>query len=761
MNHRHKNLQRKITPLASALLLALYGTASSAQGLMLEEVIVTAQKRSESLQDVPASINAFSGDTLKDFNALKFGDLESLTAGLQIDSLSARSGQMSLRGITHNPASAADATVNTYWNQAVVDSNAVFQQMFDIERIEVLRGPQGTLAGRTSPAGAINMHTAKPNLAEQEGEIRATVTDNGGLNTQIAASFPLIPGKLAVRVAGVFDESDLDEIKNDLTDEVSNEQTSAGRISISWEPNESFSADLAVQYLEREIDDIQVLAGTPIGSATLDPNGVLGELDTYDRRDVRVGVNGEADNTDADFLNTSLVMNWDLENHTIISVTGYHQTNSTRVYDFSRGNANPDVVQETISIDDRTDWSQELRIASDGNDSWDYMVGAYYENSDIYFGQETIFPVVAPAVGGRDLQFPADVTRLGLFTHNQFFLSEDWTLQVGIRYQEVEVDRELATYAGDSGIVAPSRTLAPGELGTQILSDANESYKEDAVTGQVSLLYSLSNDVNLYGLVATGWRPGGVTITPSVLAEEQLLFDSEDSISYELGFKSTLMDGAMRLNGSIFFQDFDDYISRVNAVSVRDINGRVQTSGLTTNGDAEVWGAELDMNANLSENWFVGGTLSYTNGEFADGTTNPCNDFDSTGGAIIPTGQANATCDVGGDPIGRAADWSASINSEYSIPFDSFEGYGRILYAYTGEQFTPDLGDLDTYSTVDAFIGIRAEQWDVELFARNLFDEEAIITGTANALAVGQPTGYAARFPIPARRVGIAASYRW
>jgi iron complex outermembrane receptor protein len=761
MNHHQKNQYQKMAPLASALLLALYGVAASAQELILEEVIVTAQKRSESLQNIPASINAFSGKTLKDYNALKFADLESLTAGLQIDTLSARSGQMSLRGITHNPASAAEATVTTYWNQAIVDSNAVFQQMFDIERVEVLRGPQGTLAGRTSPAGAINMHTAKPNLAEQEGELRATVTDNGGLNTQIAASFPLIPGELAMRVAGVFDESDLDEIKNDLTDEVSNEATSAARISISWQPNERFSADLAVQYLDREIDDIQVLAGTPIGSNILDPNGVLGELDTYDRRDIRVGINGESDNTDADFLNTSLVMNWDLESHTITSVTGYHETDSVRVFDFSRGNANPDAVQETISIDDRTDWSQELRIASDDNDNWDYMFGAYYEKSDIYFSQETIFPALAQAVGGRDLQFPADVARWGLFTHNQFFLNENWTLQMGLRYQEVEVDRELATYAGDTGLVAPSRTLAPGELGTQIISDANKSYKEDSVTGQVSLLYTLSDDVNLYGLVATGWRPGGATVTPSVLAEEQLLFDSEDSISYELGFKSMLMDGAMRLNGSIFFQDFDDYISRVNAVSVRDINGRIQTTGLTANGDAQVWGAELDMNANLSEYWFVGGTLSYTNGEFADGITNPCNDFDASGVPIIPTGQATAACDVGGDPIGRAADWSASITSEYSIPFDSFEGYGRILYAYTGEQFTPDLGDLDTYSTVDAFVGVRADQWDVELFVRNLFDEEAIVTGTANALAGGQPTGYAARFPIPARRVGVAVSYRW
>ena len=129
-------------------------------------------------------------------------------------------------------------------------SNAVYQQMFDMERIEVLRGPQGTLAGRTSPAGSINLHTARPNLEVPEGEVRATLSDNDGINTQAGASFPLIPGKLALRVAGVYDESELDEIENDLTGEVTDDETKAGRVSLSWLPTENFSVDLAVQYLE-------------------------------------------------------------------------------------------------------------------------------------------------------------------------------------------------------------------------------------------------------------------------------------------------------------------------------------------------------------------------------------------------------------------------------------------------------------------------------------------------------------------------------
>jgi len=163
---------------------------AAADDLVLEEVIVTAQKRSESVQEIPSTVNVIDGDALKDFNVLSFTDLGALSAGLRIDSLTGRSGRIVMRGIDFNPNSASEASVTTYWNQAILDSNAVFQQMFDVQRIEVLRGPQGTLAGRTSPAGSINIHTASPNLDEIEGEIRATVTDNDGVNTQVAASFP-------------------------------------------------------------------------------------------------------------------------------------------------------------------------------------------------------------------------------------------------------------------------------------------------------------------------------------------------------------------------------------------------------------------------------------------------------------------------------------------------------------------------------------------------------------------------------------------
>ena len=415
-----------------------------------------------------------------------------------------------------------------------------------------------------------------------------------------------------------------------------------------------------------------------------------------------------------------------------------------------------------MATDEREDFSQELRFASDGNETWDYMVGVYYENSDISFTQEQYLPPIFPiAPASLLLDFPADVDRWGLFTHNQFYLSDAWTLQVGLRYQDVEVERDLAVYAGSEGLAF----LPPGELFQQVLSEDNKLYEDDAVTGQVNLQYALGDDVNLYGLVATGWRPGGVTVTSALLPEEVLLFDPEDSISYELGFKSTLAGGAVRLNGALYYQEFDDYISRVNAINILDVTGDISTAGITVNGDAEVWGAELDLTALLSENWFLGGSLSYSKGEYSDGTELPCNEFDDDGAPVIPEGQFVATCDVSGESTPGVPEWTASINSEYSIPFGSLEGYGRVLYTYTGERLPlGDIDGVDPYHIFNLYLGVRGQQWNVEIFSSNLFDEEALRAGggtTNTPLVRGVPTGYGQRFPVPGRRIGLIASYSW
>jgi iron complex outermembrane receptor protein len=605
------------------------------------------------------------------------------------------------------------------------------------------------------------MHTAKPNLDEMEGEVRAQATDNSGVNTQIAFSYPLIPGQLGIRIAGVYDENDGDELENDLDGYTTNAETKAGRFSVSWLPTDTLSMDLAVQYLESDRDDIRVLEGTPENGDSLDPAGVLRELDTFDRAGAVVGFQGEIDNTDADFWNSSLVINWDIASHTVTSVTGYHDTDSNRTFDQANGNANPDNVIGRIAVDDRTDWSQELRIANDSNESWEYMVGAYYENSDAEFTQDNYIPPGHPlAPGSQLLRFPVELDRYGVFTHHKFYFADDWTLQIGARWQEQDSDRDLYVEGGPGGL--PAAGIEPGELIIQVLSEDQKDYDDDSITGEVTLQYQLNDDMMVYGHVGTGWRPGAITVTGAVLPEELLLFDSEDSISYELGFKSTLMGGAMRLNGALFFQDFDDYIARTNTLNILDVQGAITRGGLTYNGDAEVWGAELEMDANLSDNWSLGGSLSYTQTEWDDGTQIPCNEFDDSGAPVIPPGQPVAVCDAGGDPIGPAPEWTASIYSEYSIPFDAFDAYGRVLYTYTDERYNAKLGDLDSYQLVNLYLGVRREQWDISVFAENVFDEEEIRDGAfATATVRRNVTGYGDRWTVRQRLLGVSASYRF
>lgn len=740
--------------LSVAVATAFLAQGASAQ-FELEEIIVTAQKRAESIQDIPSSVSAVSGEALQEFNLLNFSDVEALSAGLGINKDTGRSGSITLRGITFDPSSAADAAVTVYQNDSVVDGNSAFQQMFDIERIEVLRGPQGTLAGRPSPAGVINIHTAKANPDQIEGYVRGVFTDNDGVNTQGAINLPLIEGKLAVRVAAIFDESDLNEVENHVSGEMSNDETEAARLSLNWRPTDSLDFDFTYQYLENDVTSISVLEGVPSGAPGLDPVGVLQSLSAFDKRGVRVG----SDQTSSKFENTTLNISWDIDSHEISSVTGYHKTDSIREFDRAEGNANPDFALYRTVTDERTDFIQEFRIANTDSATWEYMIGAYYEHSKAEFSQLNELPSVHPAApGGAVVSFPAEVNRYGLFTHNKFHLTDAWTLHAGLRYQEVEIERDLSLLAGPDGFIA----APPNTLVYQVLSEENKDDEDSAITGSLALHYVMSENLSFYSNISTGWRPGGITISGSPLPEDLLLFEDENSISYELGFKSTLMDGTMRLSGAFYYQEFEDYISRIEPLNTRELTGDIRNANLTTNSDFDVWGLELDVDVNLSKNWFIGAGLSYSKGEYADGESLPCNVFNAGGLAVIPAGESVSTCDASGQELDGTPDWSLTLNTEYVIPLDDFELYGRVLYRHIGERSNQDLGDLNAYDLVDLHLGIRGQQWEISAFARNLFDEEEVHDGSfATQSVAGRPTGYGARQLVPSRLVGLTLAYRY
>jgi len=747
-NHKSVSLKRTLS-IAIAAAIGSYTSASSAQSnLVLEEIVVTAQKRDQSLQEVPSSVSVITGSALNDYQMKSFADLEQLTPGLVADNLDARSGSISLRGIDYNPNSAAAQAVDAYWNDTPVSAlgGGVFQQMFDLERIEVLKGPQGTLQGKSSPAGAIILHTAKPDMEEMEGKVSAQVTDNSGFNTSGAVSLPLVPGKLSARIAGVFEQSDLDEAENIVTGDSRDKETKAGRLSLSWLATDTLSVDFAYQYLDNETTDFNTLQGNSLNDATLPT------LTASDRKGIQFN-NAEGEAT---YQRASLNVAWELDNHRIDWLSGWSDVDSSVAAENlnSEGFQVAQESQRQILEDDFDAWSQELRLSNTHGETWEYMLGIYFAEEEGDFTRYD-FRIGNGPDRDRVIITPFTNEYTAAFTHNIVHLTDALTAQLGLRWQNRKSSVESDVFAGEQGLFG----TPAGEFFATLVPEEAQEFDKDAVTGAVSLQYHFDEpDLTVYTSYSTGYRPGGVTVAATELGNI-LSFDEEDSWSAEVVFKSTLLDGRATLNGAVFYQEFDDYIARVSRVA---LSTSTNSAGITDNADAEVTGAELDFNVLLAENWTLGGGVSYVEAEFASGEELVCTLL-VDGVPVIPDGEVAATCDVGGNALGPQPDWSATLNSEYTQPISSFEGYVRGLLKYTGEREDADIDNLGAYQVFDLFVGIRSasHQWDVNIFARNLFDEDKIIRASSPGLHRRQPTGYQSVDVVAPRLIGLSARFNF
>lgn len=742
-------------------------------GLVLEEVIVTAQKREESVQDIPSTVNALGGDTLLEFNVFDFSDVEQLTPGLSLTNLDPRNSTISLRGVSFDPDSAATPAVQTYWNEIKVRSNVAFNQLYDMGRIEVLRGPQGTLQGSTSPGGSIQLHTRMPNMEAVDGQIQSTVADNDGFNTQLGLSLPIIAGSLAARIAGVYDQSDLEQIENLNTGTEQSGDTRAGRLTLRWETH-SFDMTLVQEYLERVADGFEDVAGADINNQGKPP------LDTYDRITL-----AEFDNEIKQRNKlTAFTINWDFAGHRLTSVNGYQDNIAFALRDTDKGNVIPGFRQLQRVTSDFDINTHELRLASTASDMWEYMVGAYYEKSrsntiNVNTSAAMAGPTPADWLGTANLtlvEIPNNREFFGIFTHNKINFTAATTLQLGLRWQKV---RSLAR--ADLNLLPPA---APGQTDVDrvkaaslgiatplfgLIPDDKDFSDTEEMTGSLKLAHNISDDWMVYSSYDRGFRPGGITITPTALSDELLLFDGETSDAIEIGFKSTLWDGRVQLNGAAFYQQFDGFIARATDISVdTDGDGALDTTvlgGLNYNADAIIRGAELEFTALLTENWTLFAGASYTDAKFDDAEV-PCNV------EPVPTGQQASFCASSGR-AGSEPNWSLSANTEYTLPMESIELFVRGLYKYTDSRANDLItnGESDAYSTTNLFLGVRDKSlvWELSLWAKNLFDEEAqqgildeqLVTGRQGAAPVPLPSGYTEVRIIPERTVGVTVKYNF
>jgi len=709
----------------------------------LEQVIVTSQKSDDRVQDIPATINVVSGDMLKQFEITKFSDLSQVTAGLSLDVLTSRRQSVNLRGVETNPDAGVADGVAVYWNDVNIRSDVAFQQLFDIQSIEVLRGPQGTLQGATSPAGAIHLRTRTPYLEGYRANISQTFSDNNGSNTEFGADMPIIPGELAIRVAGVYDAADVNDVKNITTGRNDTSLSRAGRFSALYQPGEIFSATLAYEYLEKSTDADNVLEGDQTGKPHLSP---------YDRTAL-AGINSVTTNRNNI---ASLNLAWDLGKNQVVWETGYYNSNQVALLDSDF--ANNSTADTTNLIPQKAErLIQEARLTTNISSDWTSLVGLYYQKD-----RSMAQPIVRSRSGNinvlTNLDIPSNGETYALFTHQKYQITDSSLIEAGVRYQSLhqfnKADAFILATDATSGAVLANRTIVQ-------VPDAN-THDSDAevVTYSAKYSYTFTPDLMAYASYDQGFRPGGITATTRTgLPLSELAYDNEKSQGIEFGVKSAWLDNRVQVNADVFYQEFTNGLYRSQALRV-NTDGVPGTEGSTArlvyNADSIIQGAELEVQGLITPNWNAGANISYVDAKY-DNASIPTN-------SPTPTTQTEVVYHtISSGRIGTQPNWSATANSTYTLPLGPVDAYmtGLVKYQSSREDdsFANNVGLVAGYATVNLYVGIRDvnDAWDVTLFARNLFDKN----GEVVPPEVDTTTTYLQARPNEGRVIGITGKYKF
>ncbi len=740
--------------MATSILAAL-GFPAAAQDLVLEEIIVTAQKRVETLAETPMTVNVMTGEQIAQTATFNFNDLSNLTAGLTIFG-SAFDTDIGTRGLGTDLNGPVTPRVTVYLDGAYISQQrALFSAMYDMSQVELLRGPQGTLYGQASPAGAVILQSQNPNLETFDGRIQQSFTDQAGANTQVGVSIPIIEGELGIRVAGLYDTNEATDMENVTLGKDLERETTAFRVVALWEPNDVFNLRLAYHDIDEEADIDTVVKG----------NGL--------RFDDRISVSDFSSTMDGDTDYTILEMNYAISDHMTATFVGSYQDNILqRDWD---GDSSEVQGQEQFVLSEVTSMKNyELRLASQGNEFWDWTIGGYYQDAP---SQTPVVVQTFTAVGGgfvtqTETTGPAilDSQYYGLFTHNTIHLTENGTLTVGLRYIEEDRDNQQ-TFVSITDLVEPFFVPEVDIRSQEGVAPEDQETNDDAVTGTLKYQYQFNDDLMGYASYDRGWRGGTSNIAGAPQPPVFGLFDAEESDNLELGFKWGVMQGRGLWNFAVFYQTYTDF-QYLAEVAFRDAEGGISIETPVVNVDeAEVYGFDSDFTILISEQWTLSAAVSYNKTELSDADDVPCISDQPIG---EETWSFN-TCDLTGNRAGNLPEWSANLFTEYAIPTGggNSEWYARGLLNWESEYYSnTEQADLDSFATLDLFLGWRtaSRSWDVQLWARNIFDETAELDNEAlppvpdydNPAGGQRVTGYTwVRNQLNPRTIGMTLAFNF
>lgn len=696
-------------------------------------IVVTAQKREQLLIDVPQSITAVGGGTLERQQATNFQDYLKLVPGLQLNQSTAGQGRLVLRGI--NTGGVA-TTVGVYMDETTFGSSSGLVNgailsgdfdTFDLERIEVLRGPQGTLYGASSLGGVLKFVTKKPNPEAFEARARGSVeTVKGGDVSYMGSAVVNVPlgETFAVRATGFYRDFGgfIDSIGtggSDIEENINDFRTYGGRLSALFEPSDQFSIQVGAYLQNLESDASSSVESNPTTARTL-----------YGRLTQSQFV---PEFTDVKYRVYNGVINYDLGFASLVSATSYstldQQFRSDLTPQFSGliqiifGKPNNFLLRQQTRV---KRFTQEVRLQSPENDSFEWLVGGYYSNEKGLIDQafDAVVPNTLTSVTGLPLLGVAKSTstyrEFAGFANATLHLGDRFDLTFGGRYSE---NKQTAGQASDGALAGGPRTLPTTRS------------NEDVFTYSVAPKFKLSDYVSIYGRVAKGFRPGGPNVLAPGAPANLRSYASDTLVSYELGVKAETPDRTFSIDAAVYHIDWKDI----------QVFGVINNFGLNFNGGgAESDGFEFTATMRPTTGLAFSVNGAYTDARLKDDT--PA----QVGG-------------LAGDPLPFTPKYSIGANADYewALGENSTAFVGASLRSLSKQTATYNLAfrtangrqrSLPAYEVVDLRAGVDFGKFSLEAYVKNLTDSD----GKTSFEAPGNvPLGAAGTGVIRPRTLGL------
>jgi iron complex outermembrane receptor protein len=696
--------------------------ASDASGVA--EIVVTAQKQAQNIQDVPIAITAVTGQALEDTQVRNVLDLTNTLPNVQINSFSNSpdSAVFTIRGIGVNDADPyVGTTVSVVVDGVVVGVNtAALLTLFDVERVEVLRGPQGTLFGANTTGGVINVVTKQP-TGEFGGEAQMVVGNFGQIEANATLNFPL--GENLAGKVSVLHNSNNGYFRNYLDNErLGAQNITSVRGYLKYDGGD-YDATLIGEYTaSRNDSQTGILIAGP-GDLFFVPG------QTDDPFAFRRGQSADQRNSnDRDTYSLTLTQNLDTSVGTLTSITNY------RTFDtllFSDDDAVTPVLLQTRRALEHSQFSQELRNLVDVTDTTRLIVGAFYFQQEYFLDQGTKLDGFLPGLGQPQTQDQENWSA-SVFAQAYQELTPELTLQAGIRYSH-EKTEAISTTANSINLAGgPAQFDDPIIPGSLTVASGKESW--DNVGWKVGLDYKASDDLLLYGYYARGFKSGGFT-GRIVVAEDIGPFDPEEVDTFEIGFKSDLLDRRLRINAAAFLNEYKNQQVVENLTFPSGAN----SATITNAGRSQTKGFEIEATAVPVDGLTLTGSVAYLDAKFKEYNTRV---LDGSG-SLVPVSFA-------GNRLTNSPKWNAAFGFNWKGEVGPGELQLGGQYSYTSSKFTSftnlPVELVPSVELVNAFASYTPDgtELTVGLWARNLFDERFFnqklnLTGIGTLASLGAP----------------------